>query len=181
MSVYISLLRGINVGGSKLVSMDILCDLYSSLDFSPVRTYLQSGNVIFSSKLTDRALLTSQIETRIEQLCGFHVTVFIRNDADFERILAGNPFPDQGKRDPGRLHVSFLYHAPVETAWKKLDLPSDIPDKLARGDQAIYLYFPNGSAKSRISTSYLERVLGVPITDRNWNTVNALYRMALEM
>jgi uncharacterized protein (DUF1697 family) len=181
MTVYISLLRGINVGGSKILSMDALCDLYSGLGFTHVRTYLQSGNVVFISTLEDHAELASQIEKRIEQAFGFRVIVFICQAEDFQRVIANNPFIEQAKRDPSRLHISFLRRPPAEEAWNKLEIPPNIPDQFSRGAKVIYLYFPLGSAKAKISTSYLEKVLEVPITDRNWNTVNALYRIAKEI
>ncbi len=179
MTVYISLLRGINVGGSKIISMDTLCDIYSGLGYSYLRTYLQSGNVIFASPLADRLRLAGDIEARIEHVCGFHVAVFIRQVEDFRRLIQDNPFLRQHDIDPARLHVSFLYQAPAEIAWNKLDVPRTLPDRLSRGNMAIYLYYPLGYAKAKISTSYLEKVLAVPITNRNWNTVTALYNIAL--
>ena len=180
MSVYISLLRGINVGGARIISMGALCELYSGLGFTRIRTYLQSGNVVFESPLKDQSQLGDHIEASIEQMYGYRVTVFMRDAQDFGRIIAGNPFQEEARSDPARLHVSFLYHDPPEAAWGKLDLPAGIPDRLARGDRAVYLYYPNGAAKTKIPSSYLEKALGVPITDRNWNTVNALYRLATE-
>lgn len=180
MTVYISLLRGINVGGSKILSMDALCELYAELGFTHIRTYLQSGNVIFDSPQDDQLQMAIQIERRIEQLYGFPVLLFIRQAADFHQIIANNPFPEQAMVNAGYLHISFLHHAPVEAAWKKLIVPPDIPDKLARGDRVLYLYYPNGFAKAKLSTSRLEKILGVPITDRNWNTVNAVYKIAID-
>ncbi len=180
MTVYISLLRGINVGGSKILSMDTLCDIYTGLGFTHVHTYLQSGNVIFASPLGGRSSLASQIEGRIQQLCGFHVAVFIRGTTDFHRLINQNPFLALANGDTSKLHVSFMQHSPAEAAWSKLDVPADIPDRVARGDLALYLYYPNGTAKAKVSTSYLEKVLGVPLTTRNWNTVTALYRLANE-
>ena len=180
MNVYISLLRGINVGGTKILSMDTVCDIYAGLGFTHIRTYLQSGNVIFVNPLVNRSQLAGQIEACINQICGFHVDVFIRQGQDFQSIITHNPFLTQLNLDPTKLHVSFLYQAVEEAAWSKLVVPADIPDKLARGDLAIYLYYPNGVAKAKISTSYLEKALGVSMTNRNWNTVNALYKLALE-
>ncbi len=181
MSTTISLLRGINVGGSKILSMDALCEIYSGLGFSCVRTYLQSGNVLFNSPASDEAELANQIESRIELVCGFRVEVFIRQPGDFQAIVANHPFAHQAGAEAGMLHVSFLYRQPAESAWTKLVLPRDIPDKFARGDKEIYLYYPNGFARAKLTTAYLEKALGVPLTNRNWNTVNALYKMSLEI
>lgn len=181
MSVYISLLRGVNVGGSKILSMDTLCGIYYGLGYTHVCSYLQSGNVVFATPLTDRLRLASELEARIEHVCGFHVPVFIRQPDDFHRLIQDNPFLRQLDIDLTKLHVSFLYQAPAEIAWNKLDVPRTIPDKLSRGELAIYLYYPNGYAKAKITTSYLEKILGVPITNRNWSTVNALYKIASEL
>jgi uncharacterized protein (DUF1697 family) len=181
MTVYISLLRGINVGGSKILSMDTLCELYVGLGFSHIRTYLQSGNVIFDSHEEDQLQLARQIESKIEQAFNFHVNVFIRQVQELQHIITGNPFLGQVQADTNKLHVSFLYTLPAETAWSKLVIPANIPDKLVRGDMVIYLYYPNGYARAKISTSHLEKLLGAPITNRNWNTVIALYKIADEI
>jgi uncharacterized protein (DUF1697 family) len=181
MSVYISLLRAINVGGSKIISMDTLCELYAGLGFSHVRTYLQSGNVVFASSQENLPGKVTQIEARIEQVCGYHVQVFIRQVQDFQHILTHNPFLNQPGVDTSRLHVAFLYQVPSEAAWDRLVVPQDIPDKLARGSSVIYLYTPNGFSKSKISTSSLEKILATSLTIRNWNTVTALYKIASEI
>ncbi len=181
MNAYISLLRGINVGGSKILTMDTLCDIYAGLGLSRARTYLQSGNVVFTSPSDDQSQLANQIESHIQLLCGFHVDVFIRQPSDFQAIIANHPFVHQPGADASKLHVAFLYRLPDESAWNNLAIPQDIPDKLAHGDREIYLYYPNGFAKAKLTTAHLEKALGVPLTNRNWNTVNALYKMALEI
>ncbi len=179
MNTYISLLRGINVGGSKPVSMETLREIYAGLGFSHVRTYLQSGNVVFAAPQSDQAQMAGQIEASIEQRCGFKVEVFIREPSDFQSIIAHNPFLQQRDVDTSKLHVSFLYRAIDEAKWGKLAIPNPIPDQLARGESVIYLYYPNGYSRSKISTSYLEKALGAPLTNRNWNTVNAVYKLAM--
>lgn len=181
MTVYVSLLRGINVGGSKILSMDTLCTIYAGLGLTNVRTYLQSGNVVFSSPSADPLSLAGQIESRLEQVSGYSVRVFIRHAGELAQILAHNPFlKDQGI-DIQMLHVSFLYRPPLEADWGKLVPPAGIPDRFARGDSVIYTYYPNGYSKAKISAAYFEKLLRVPITDRNWNTVNALLKLATEM
>jgi uncharacterized protein (DUF1697 family) len=181
MNTFISLLRGINVGGSKPVHMDTLAGVYIGLGFSHVRTYLQSGNVVFTAPLGDSARMASQIEAGVEAKFGFHAEVFIRQPQDFQGLLANNPFVHQAEVDPSRLHVSFLYKLPGAAAKSRLVIREGIPDKLAWGDMALYLYYPDGYARAKISTSYLEQALGVPLTNRNWNTVTALYNIAVEI
>jgi len=151
------------------------------LGFAQVITYLQSGNVVFESPATDPSRLAKRIEGGIEQALGYSVPVFIRQPKQLEQILANNPFLVEGMKDTKMLHVSFLYRPAGDTALSKLVFPEGIPDKFARGDSVIYLYYPNGYAKARISNAFLEKALGVPLTNRNWNTVNALYRMAIEI
>ncbi len=107
--------------------------------------------------------------------------VFIRQPGEFQAIIASHPFVHLAGADASKLHVSFLYRLPDKSAWTKLVIPRDIPDKFARGDKEIYLYYPNGYAKAKLTTAYLEKALGVPLTNRNWNTVNALYKMAMEL
>jgi uncharacterized protein (DUF1697 family) len=180
MSVYISLLRGINVGSQKMIRMETLRGIYQGLDLTQVSTYLQSGNVVFESPAADPSRLAKRIEGAIEQALGYHVPVFIRLPAQLQQILANNPFLNDRHEDPSKLHVSFLYHTPSEPWWSELVPPRDIADEFARGELAIYLFCPNGYGKTRLSNSFFERKLGMPVTTRNWNTVNMLYGMAIE-
>jgi len=108
------------------------------------------------------------------------VPVFIRLAQELGQILAHNPFLKDKTVDQSKLHVSFLYQAAPEPAWARLPLPEGIPDRFARGEQEIYIYCPNGYARSKLPASFFEKALGVPVTNRNWNTVNALYRIALQ-
>ena len=177
MSKYISMLRGINVGGEKKLRMETLREIYQSAGFWNIRTYLQSGNVMFETAESDLSGLTTVIETLVEETCGYPVKVFIRIPSEFTQILLNNPFVNTEKN---KLHVTFLYQIPPATAWEKLIIPSGIPDKFEQGNQDIYLYCPNGYGSTKISNSFFERKLGVATTTRNWNTVQALYRLSEE-
>jgi uncharacterized protein (DUF1697 family) len=180
MSAFISMLRGINVGGQKKINMETLREIYVKAGFAKVRTYVQSGNVVFESTQEDPSVLSKRIEFHIEQTCGYAVPVFIRKAHELQEILAGNPFLNGRNEDPSKLHVTFLYQSLLETVWSKLVTPRDIPDEFARGEFAIYLFCPNGYGKTKLSNSFFERKLGVLATTRNWKTVNALYKMAIE-
>jgi uncharacterized protein (DUF1697 family) len=180
MSSYVSLLRGINVGGQKKIRMETLRGIYTKLGFTHIGTYVQSGNVVFKSPEQDLLYLVRRIEAEIEKTCGYPVPVFIRQAHEMETILAGNPFINDMDDDPSKLHVTFLYQAPLEAGWGKLTHPDDIPDAFARGEEAIYLFCPNGYGRTKLSNSFFERKLGVVVTTRNWNTVKALYKMAVE-
>ncbi len=179
MLTYISLLRGINVSGQKLIKMADLKTLYLGLGFANVRTYLQSGNVVFECPHQDPGELADRIEAQIEQVYGYPVTVFIRRPEDFQRILAENPFVDRPGAEPNRLLVTFLHHQPVNTKLTDLSIPPGTSDELYIGEAEIYLFCPGGYGKSKLSNNYFERKLGVPATTRNWKTVNALFAMAV--
>lgn len=178
MSIFISMLRGINVGAQKRLPMESLRAIYEELNFTNVRTYVQSGNVVFESREQDPSRLVKLIEAQIEQRCGYHTEVFIRRAEQFQQIVNSNPFLKDRREDPSKLHVSFFYQPPSETALSKLKPPAGILDELAAGEMAVYLFCPNGYGKSKLDNSFFERKLGMPVTSRNWNTVNALHRMA---
>lgn len=160
--------------------METLHGIYAELGFNNVRTYVQSGNVVFNCTEHDQRELNRRIEAHIEQTTGFLVKVFIRQAGDIQRLLAGNPFFKDRNEDPSKLHVTFLYQSPSASALSKLIPPSGTTDEFAPGEMAVYLFCPNGYGKTRLSNSFFERKLGMPMTTRNWNTVNALYEMAVE-
>jgi uncharacterized protein (DUF1697 family) len=180
MSKYISMLRGINVGGQKRLPMEIVKEIYQAEGFRSVKTYLQSGNVVFESGENDLSKLTSDIEKRIQQTCGYQVEVFIRFPVEFKRILQNNPFLKDQRVEQSKLHVTFLYQVPAASAWEKIITPAGSADVFAPGTQEIYLHCPNGYGRSKLSNSFFERKLGVVATTRNWNTVRAMYRLSLE-
>ncbi len=161
--------------------MEPLREIYTQMGFTHVRTYVQSGNVIFDSPAQDPATLTRRIEAQVEHTCGYRAEVFIRQPDELQRILAGNPFLDDRHEDPSKLHVTFLYRIPSEPWWSEFVSPRDTNDEFARTHMAVYLFCPNGYGKTKLSNSFFERKLGMPVTTRNWNTVNALYKMAVEV
>jgi uncharacterized protein (DUF1697 family) len=180
MSVYVSMLRGINVGGQKQIRMESLRGIYEDLGLIRVRTYVQSGNVVFESTEPNKTVLAKLIESHIEQISGYNIPIFIRQTDELKRILAGNPFINDRDVDTRKLHVTFLYHVPSEPWWSEMASPRDTTDEFARSEMAIYLFCPNGYAKTKLSNGFFERRLGMPVTTRNWNTVNALYKMGID-
>lgn len=174
------MLRGINVSGQKLLRMEALREIYVGLGLANPRTYVQSGNVIFESDEKDLAALRKRIEAGIQIACGYSVPVFIRQGRELLHILEHNPFLTRRNIDLTRLYVTFLYNSPPESAWGKAIVPAGIADEFSRGEQDVHLFCPNGYGKTKLSNGFFERKLGVPVTTRNWNTVNALYRMVQE-
>jgi len=177
MHTFISMLRGINVGGQKKIKMVDLRELYGSLGFMHVQSYVQSGNVVFDceeSRVVDIAVM---IETRIEQFFGYGVSVFIRDAQDFKRIIDGNPFIHQRTVDHAKLHVTFLYKKVSEQLMNTLHIPEKESGEFSIGECELYLFSPEGYGKTRLSNSFFERKLRVVATTRNWKTVHALYNL----
>jgi uncharacterized protein (DUF1697 family) len=178
MNTFISMLRGINLGGYKKIRMAELKSLYESLDLVDVKTYVQSGNVVFDSHERDASKLASLIEAQIKQSFGHTVSVLIRSPNDFQRIVDTNPFLHGRNEDPAKLHVTFLYSSPSKSQLSKLDIPKGETDEFFVGNQEIFLFCPNGYGRTKLSNNFFEKKLDTPATTRNWKTVTALHQMA---
>jgi uncharacterized protein (DUF1697 family) len=179
MKKYVSMLRGINVSGQKKVKMADLKTLYESLKFVNVKTYIQSGNVIFESSISDVEKLLRSIEQSVEKTFGFSVSVIIRSKEEFESIIKQNPLIGEGSaEDDTKLLVTFLTDAPPESIVNAIQQFVTKPEVLEVRGKEIYLYCPNGYGKSKLSNRFLERKLGVTATTRNWKTVKKLYDLS---
>ena len=172
MGVYISILRGINVGGHNKIRMEDLKALYETLGFSEVTTYIQSGNVIFKTDKNQPVTILSQnIEKAIEDKYQFVVPVIIRSASEMQTIIASNPFLKEPGIDKERLHVTFLSDQPASDTVKaigKYDFP---PDRFLVIGKEVYLSCPGGYGNTKLSNTFFENKLHVRATSRNWNTV----------
>jgi uncharacterized protein (DUF1697 family) len=177
MPIYISMLRGINVGGHKLIKMDKLRQSFEALGFEQVQTYIQSGNVVFKAGKVSTSGLSKRIEERILKDFGFSASVISRTSDELHQTIANNPFLNQPGTDPERLHIMFLSAAPAPAALKKLADLIAAPD-LCRGlGREIHFYLPNGVSKSVLMKTPVDRILAVATTMRNWKTVNSIDQM----
>ena len=174
------MLRGINVSGQNKIRMMELKSLYESLGLINVKTYVQSGNVVFENTERDASELAVSIEAQIERSFGYVVSVFFRSANDFQRITGGNPFLNGRHEDPDKLHVTFLYNSPSKSQLSNLDISPHVTDEFFIGDKEIFLFCPNGYGKTKLSNTFFEKKLNMPATTRNWKTVNALHDMANE-
>lgn len=168
------MLRGINVGSQNRVSMQTLKSLYKSLGFSNVRTYIQSGNVVFDHKFKDIKKLRPILEAALKESLGFEVLAIQRSSDDMACVVKANPF---SKKDLTKVHVTFLSE---ETAELSIDSINDFKSSgegLFRSKTEIYLYLPNGYGTTKLSNNFFEKKLKVSTTTRNWKTVNALHGM----
>ena len=179
MAAYIAMLRGINIGPHKRIKMDRLRESFEALGFDRVRTYIQSGNVVFKAGKISPTGLCKKIEERLLNDFGFPVPVILRTRDQMEKVIRGNPLLKEKDIDPSKLHVAFLSDAPTPAALGKLETLTLAPDRARCLGQELYLYFPNGVSGSSLWKHPLDRVLSVTATMRNWNTVNQLYEMAV--
>lgn len=176
MSTYIILLRGINVGGKNILPMKALVTLLETMGARNVRTYIQSGNAVFNARETDPADVCQQLATMIKQLHGFEPSIIILTLAALQSAITNNPFPE-AESDPTCLHLGFFAVSPKNPDLENLDRLKATSERFQLGDGVFYLYAPDGVGRSRLAAN-CERVLGVPMTDRNWRTVCKIKELA---
>jgi len=169
---YVSLLRGINVGGHKKVLMADLKALYQSLNLSNVSTYIQSGNVIFDSDIADKNKIKNIIEQAIEHQYGFTVPVELCTYAELEKIRMALPFQNiDVKADGGKMMIIFLSAQPISENIAKLSPLLNVSEKLDVGEHCLYLYCGDGFGKSKLTNKLIENKLKVSTTSRNLKTL----------
>jgi uncharacterized protein (DUF1697 family) len=172
---FVALLRGVNVGGRTL-PMQQLRDLVASLGHTDVVTYIQSGNVLFSSGRDDRDAIAHEIRAAIDATVGHDVTVVLRTPAELERVIATNPFADRRETRP--LHVTFLAEPRSAETLERLDATVRVGDEFHVTDLEIYVWCPTGYGRTVLTNEFFERRLKVAATTRNWRTVTTLAEMA---
>ncbi len=185
MPVLISMLRGVNVVGHNRIKMDALRVLYESLKFDNPRTFIQSGNVIFRTKLPhnakNSAALTRKIQNGIESTFGFRVEVILRTPDELRAAIAATPFPAHRNLHPGKVLVTFLTARPPAAAHTTLLTLKDYPEEVHLKGRELYIYFPNGAGQTKLPWSKVEKLLKVAGTARNWNSVTKMLAIAEEM
>jgi uncharacterized protein (DUF1697 family) len=180
-AVVVSMLRGVNLGPHRRVSMEALRALYLSLGLRDVQTYIQSGNIIFTTSARDLAALGKRIETAIEKKFGFHSEVILRTGAELGDVLERNPFAARPGIDPSRVLISFLSRHPELEAAARLAALKTSPEELFLDGRELYIYYPNGMGRSKLTMTLLDKSLGVAGTGRNWNTVRKLRELVVTL
>ena len=177
MPTHVAMLRGINVGQGKIVKMERLRSSFEALGFDSVRTYLQSGNVVFESEQESAAGLSKKIEEKIQRDFGFTVPVLVKSSKEIAQIVSDNPLVKEKGIDRSKLHVTFLSDAPPKTAVEALEPLARDREQFRVLNREIYLYCPDGYGNTKLSNNAIEKKLSVVATTRNWRTVNALLEM----
>jgi uncharacterized protein (DUF1697 family) len=189
MSIYISLLRGINVSGQKKVNMKELQSLYETLGLKQVSTYIQSGNVIFSCTDKSSVELSALIEAAILKHFGFDVPVLVLSETALNKVLKQLPFDNISVTEQGSQVIFSFLSGVVNTKDMVLldsyltageELESSVDSDDSTNAQVIYLHCPNGYGKTKLSNTFLEKKLDVTATSRNLKTVVKLCELAKE-
>ncbi len=179
MPVYIALLRGINIGPHKRMKMEKLRASCEGVKLSDVKNYVQSGNVVFRAAKCGPTSLSRKLENMVVQQFGFTSRVVVRTDGEIAQVIKNNPFQPATKFEDNRLCVAFLSAEPDKAVVQKLEALQQPEPFYVRGNN-LYIYYGNGFANTKLSTNFLEKVLGVDATVRNWRTVTSLHAMAQE-
>lgn len=186
MNRYIALLRGINVGGHRKLKMEALRDLFSEMGFEQVRSYIQSGNVVFhhEPRLQDTSAHEIRVSERIKEKFGYEVPVLIRPDSYLDKIVSENPFTEDMRQEGHKLYLTFLSGVPAPEDAEYLEAYKAEGESFMLKGRALYLLID----KTRVPVSRqiannatIEKVLKVRATNRNWNTVLKLQAMCHDL
>ena len=177
MPAFVGLIRGINVGGRNKVKMAELRHLITSLGLSQVSTVLQSGNIVFQTDETDRSRLAERLEMAMRERFGFAAQVMLRSAEDFKAVLARHPFTPAQLENGSHAMVVFLSAAPMPSAIEELREKNPGREMIAGAGDALYVYYTDGVARSRLDNNRIERALNVVSSARNWNTCQRLLKL----
>ncbi|KAA6439535.1 DUF1697 domain-containing protein [Dyadobacter flavalbus] len=169
-----ALLRGINVSGSNMIKMPVLQTLFEAAGCEAVKTYIQSGNVVFTHQNLTCRDLADKIRNMISKELNMHVPVLVMERSKFMEIRQDNPFLNGRNEDTSQLHVTFLFEKPDSEKWVKMDPAKYLPDEFVLADKVIYLFCPSGYGKTKLHNNFFESKLKITATTRNWKTVLAL-------
>jgi uncharacterized protein (DUF1697 family) len=173
MPAFVALFRGINVGG-KVVKMAELSDMHAALGFHNVVTHIQSGNVIFTSAALEAASPAQSIAEAFAARFGFRSEVIVRAAADYRAGMALNPFANQSDKAPNRILLMFLASWPDAARQAALLRAYSGPETIMFAGRDLYLYYPDGVGRSKLTGALIEKTLQTPGTARNWNTVTRI-------
>lgn len=179
MPSFVALLRGVNVGG-KVAKMEAVRASFEALGFQKVRTYVQSGNVLFEARAASEAALGKKIAARLAADIGFPIAVQVLSAADLARVAEDNPLLKEKDVDVQKLHVTFLDGAPAAPGVAKMQSLASATERVVARGKLVYLYCPDGYGRSKLNNNAFERALKVGATTRNWNTVTTLVRLLEE-
>lgn len=178
MNTYIALFRGINVGGKNILPMNELIAILEDVEMKNIRTYIQSGNAIFQSPEKNILKISSKIGDEVMKKRGFNPHLHLMRFAELEKAITNNPYTE-AENDPGFLHLGFLTAIPDKPDLAKLGMLKKESEQFKLIADIFYLHAPEGVGRSKLFASS-EKLLGVPMTYRNWKTVSNIREIATE-
>jgi uncharacterized protein (DUF1697 family) len=177
LKTYIALLRGINVSGRNLIPMLEARSLCAELGWSDVRSYIQSGNLLFEAGAAPKRL-EADLEAALERRFGFSIPTLIRAASDWPSYVRGNPFPEASRSAPNRVMLELAKAPPQPDAVGQLQQRAGAGERIVQVGDAIWIHYPQSVARSKLSPALVDRLVGSPVTTRNWRTVLKLHEMA---
>lgn len=177
MKTFISLLRGINVGGHRKVPMAELRELLSKQNFENVKTYIQSGNVVFQSTIDSNKSIEDLLAKSIKNYFGFEVTVLVKTYSELEAIFNKSPFKNE---ELEKSYFMILDSKPDKEAVAVLSKLSYKGEEFQITEKCIYFFSANGYGRTKFNSNFFERKLKVNATARNYKTMLKLLEMASE-
>ena len=180
MGTYISILRGINVSGQKMIKMDTLKEMYEDLHFTNVQTYIQSGNVIFQYIQSEQMDLGQRISNELMKRFGYEIPVIVLDTIELKKITERNPFSNDKIKDISHLYVTFLSNNAERIDNTLIYQKKAGEEEFEITEKAVYLYCPNGYGRTKLTNTFFENKLKVGATTRNWKTTIELLRIAEE-
>jgi uncharacterized protein (DUF1697 family) len=178
MTIHVALLRAINVGGHNPVAMADLRELLAQLGFSDAKSLLQSGNLVFRAEARTGAQLERLLEAGAEERLGLQTDFFVRSAEEWKAVVARNPFRQEAENDPSHLVVMCLKDAPIVGGVEALQAAITGPEVVRAHERHVYIMYPSGIGRSRLTNALIEKKLGTRGTARNWNTVRKLRALA---
>ncbi len=174
MATFIALLRGINVGGNHKLPMAALREQFAAVGASQVRTYIQSGNVVFEAPMRRGPALCRETAEALEATFGFPTPIVVRTAKAWAALKAENPFADEAAANPKSVHAMLLDRAPSPKARAAFTPDCRFGERVHLAKDALYVHFPKGTARSKVTTRTVDAALQRLSTSRNWGTVETL-------
>ncbi|MFT5288295.1 MAG: hypothetical protein ACI8PQ_001645 [Planctomycetota bacterium] len=167
---YIALLRGINVGGHNKIPMAELRDVAANFGWTEVQTYIQSGNLVFNASGAAKTL-EKELENGIQGRFQLTIPVLVRSRATWDKHAQGNPFPEASAIEPNKVVMAECKRVPRKTAADELNERAKNGERVAIVSGALWIHFPSGIARTKLSPALVDRLVGSTVTMRNWRTV----------
>ncbi|GGE90699.1 Uncharacterized conserved protein, DUF1697 family [Chishuiella changwenlii] len=176
MDIYIAILRGINVSGKNCIKMIDLKNLFEFLDFNHITTYIQSGNVIFTSEIKNKNQIRELISIQIEKTFSLKVPVLVLRIDDLREIISQNPFSTD--KETSFIHFTFFNNQPDMQNIEIIEDKKAIGEEISITNKVAYVYCPDGYGKTKLNNNFLENKLKTVATTRNYKTTNELLKIA---